>query len=224
VEGTVADRYCGNCGNALSEDDRFCRNCGTPVHEAAVVPTPEADVEAPSLPQQDAEDPPPQTERVEPPPASRPNILIVALKAALRVYMRLTLAGKVLLVLAVLGGAGVLTKPYGDAAVGAVAVLVVLPMLVGILILEGVSYFSRGQRSSPTGPNVRPVHSRTIPQDVKVAVAVRDQGRCRICSSTQDLQYDHIIPYSHGGRSADVDNIQLLCGYHNRLKSNRYVR
>jgi predicted amidophosphoribosyltransferase len=41
----VADRFCGNCGNALSEDDRFCRNCGTPVHEAAVVPTPEADVD-----------------------------------------------------------------------------------------------------------------------------------------------------------------------------------
>lgn len=64
-------------------------------------------------------------------------------------------------------------------------------------------------------------HARTIPQDVKVAVAVRDGGKCRVCGSTKDLQYDHIYPWSLGGRSDDPDNIQLLCGYHNRLKSNR---
>jgi 5-methylcytosine-specific restriction endonuclease McrA len=38
-----------------------------------------------------------------------------------------------------------------------------------------------------------------------------------------DLQYDHIIPYSLGSSSDDVDNIQLLCGRCNRRKSNRYV-
>ena len=32
-----------NCGHELSETDRYCANCGTPVHEAAHVPTPEAD-------------------------------------------------------------------------------------------------------------------------------------------------------------------------------------
>ena len=63
--------------------------------------------------------------------------------------------------------------------------------------------------------------SRTIPQDVKIAVSVRDQGKCRVCGSTKDLHYDHIIPYSRGGLSNDPNNIQLLCGYHNRLKSNR---
>jgi hypothetical protein len=67
----------------------------------------------------------------------------------------------------------------------------------------------------------RPKSSRTIPQDVKIAVTLRDGGRCRICGSTKDLQYDHIIPYSKGGRSDDANNIQLLCGYHNRLKSDR---
>jgi hypothetical protein len=36
-------RYCSNCGHELADDDRFCANCGTPVHEAAHVPTPEAD-------------------------------------------------------------------------------------------------------------------------------------------------------------------------------------
>jgi zinc-ribbon domain len=36
-------RYCSNCGHQLAENDSFCANCGTPVHEAAHVPTPEAD-------------------------------------------------------------------------------------------------------------------------------------------------------------------------------------
>jgi hypothetical protein len=40
-------RYCGNCGNELSSEDQFCRSCGTPVHQAARVPTPEADVPVP---------------------------------------------------------------------------------------------------------------------------------------------------------------------------------
>jgi zinc ribbon protein len=43
----VADRYCWNCGHQLAEKDRFCPNCGSPVHEAAHVPTPEADVDVP---------------------------------------------------------------------------------------------------------------------------------------------------------------------------------
>ena len=36
-------RYCTNCGHQLAENDRFCANCGTPVHEAAHMPTPEAE-------------------------------------------------------------------------------------------------------------------------------------------------------------------------------------
>ena len=48
----MADRYCRNCGHELAENDRFCPNCGTPVHEAAHVPTPKADVPVPPPPQQ----------------------------------------------------------------------------------------------------------------------------------------------------------------------------
>lgn len=69
--------------------------------------------------------------------------------------------------------------------------------------------------SSPGG------HTRHIPQDVKVAVAARDGGRCRVCGSTSDLQYDHVVPFSRGGSSLDLANIQLLCGRHNRLKGDR---
>ena len=65
--------------------------------------------------------------------------------------------------------------------------------------------------------------SRSIPQPVKIAVVTRDGGKCRRCRSTQDLQYDRIVPNSRGGSSTDVNNIQLLCGKCSRLKSNRDV-
>lgn len=68
---------------------------------------------------------------------------------------------------------------------------------------------------------VRVRDSRTIPQSVKIAVSARDGGRCRMCGSREDLQYDHIFPWSRGGSSTDPNNIQLLCGRHNRAKSDR---
>jgi hypothetical protein len=65
--------------------------------------------------------------------------------------------------------------------------------------------------------------SRSIPQDVKIAVAVRDEGLCQHCgTSAGPMQYDHVIPYSMGGDNS-VENIQLLCRRCNAAKSNRYV-
>jgi HNH endonuclease len=60
-------------------------------------------------------------------------------------------------------------------------------------------------------------NSRTVPQDVKIAVSVRDQGRCVQCGSSEDVHYDHKIPWSRGG-SNTVNNVQLLCGRCNRIK------
>jgi hypothetical protein len=60
-------------------------------------------------------------------------------------------------------------------------------------------------------------NSRFIPQDVKIAVSVRDQGRCVQCGSSDDLHYDHKVPWSRGGTNT-VNNIQLLCGRCNRRK------
>ena len=42
-------------------------------------------------------------------------------------------------------------------------------------------------------PLTLPRHSRTIPQDIKIAVSLRDGGKCRRCGSTSDLQFDHAI-------------------------------
>jgi 5-methylcytosine-specific restriction endonuclease McrA len=66
-------------------------------------------------------------------------------------------------------------------------------------------------------------HSRYIPQDVKIQVVIRDNGMCQSpgCFTTSNLHFDHIYPYSKGGRSNDVNNIQLLCSKHNLKKSNQ---
>ena len=64
--------------------------------------------------------------------------------------------------------------------------------------------------------------SRYIPQDEKIAVAVRDGGTCTAvlpdgsrCHSTEDLQYHHhLIPFSKGGPNKSW-NLTLHCGQHN---------
>lgn len=64
--------------------------------------------------------------------------------------------------------------------------------------------------------------SRYIPVSVKKIVYTRDRGACQCCGSSQDLEYDHVTPYSCGGTST-VSNIQLLCFTCNRSKSNSCV-
>lgn len=59
----------------------------------------------------------------------------------------------------------------------------------------------------------------TIPRDVVDAVWIRDKGRCVYCGSTDNLQLDHIIPFSKGGATT-VENLQLLCQKCNIKKSN----
>jgi len=59
--------------------------------------------------------------------------------------------------------------------------------------------------------------SRHISSTVKREVWRRDQGRCIQCGSQENLEYDHIIPFSKGG-SNTARNIQLLCESCNRSK------
>ncbi len=61
-------------------------------------------------------------------------------------------------------------------------------------------------------------HNRLIPASVKLEVWKRDKGRCVICGSSDNLHFDHIIPYSKGGSSLVAENIQLLCARHNLTK------
>ena len=64
--------------------------------------------------------------------------------------------------------------------------------------------------------------SRYISATTKKIVFTRDGGVCQCCSSTLNLEYDHITPFSCGG-SSSPSNIQLLCMKCNRSKSNSCV-
>ena len=64
-------------------------------------------------------------------------------------------------------------------------------------------------------------HNRLIPSGVKRAVWRRDKGHCVQCGSSENLHFDHIIPYSKGGSSLVAENIQLLCARHNLEKRDR---
>lgn len=64
-------------------------------------------------------------------------------------------------------------------------------------------------------------HRRLIPTQVKLEVWKRDRGRCVRCGASDGLHFDHILPYSLGGASVTVENIQLLCARHNLQKAAR---
>jgi hypothetical protein len=62
---------------------------------------------------------------------------------------------------------------------------------------------------------------RIIPTPVKLEVWQRDGGRCVVCGATDELHFDHILPYSKGGTSLTAENVQLLCARHNIAKGDR---
>ena len=62
---------------------------------------------------------------------------------------------------------------------------------------------------------------RIIPTSVKLEVWKRDGGKCVRCGATDELHFDHVIPFSRGGTSLKADNVQLLCARHNLEKSDR---
>lgn len=90
------------------------------------------------------------------------------------------------------------------------------PVRLGDLWAEFVDGYERqGERHENTRTGPRGV----IPREVRIAVYSRDGFRCVWCNETQNLQLDHVIPWSswgpdHGG------NLRTLCEYHNQERSN----
>jgi hypothetical protein len=62
---------------------------------------------------------------------------------------------------------------------------------------------------------------RLIPSAVKLAVWQRDGGCCVVCGATDELHFDHDVPWSKGGTSFTEQNVQLMCARHNLEKRDR---
>lgn len=77
------------------------------------------------------------------------------------------------------------------------------------------------EKAIANNPKIDIKNSRVIPTSVKIAVWKRDKGRCVICGATDELHFDHILPYSKGGTSITPENVQILCARHNLQKSNK---
>jgi len=50
-------------------------------------------------------------------------------------------------------------------------------------------------------------HNRLIPTHVKIEVWKKDEGQYVICGSTENLHYDHDLPFSKGGTSLVAENL-----------------
>lgn len=53
-------------------------------------------------------------------------------------------------------------------------------------------------------------YRRNIRKSVRAAVMARDERRCVLCGSTQNLSLDHIVRYRDDGPDT-VDNLRVLC-------------
>lgn len=67
------------------------------------------------------------------------------------------------------------------------------------------------------------LRTRVIPTEVKRLVWVRDGGKCVTCGASDELHFDHDLPYSKGGSSITAENVKLLCARHNLEKSDKII-
>jgi 5-methylcytosine-specific restriction endonuclease McrA len=51
---------------------------------------------------------------------------------------------------------------------------------------------------------------------VKLEVWKRDGGKCVMCGASDELHFDHDVPFSRGGTSMTAANVQLLCAAQSR--------
>jgi len=75
--------------------------------------------------------------------------------------------------------------------------------------------------STKFGHKVEIERRRLIPTNIKLEVWKRDAGRCTKCGATDELHFDHILPFAKGGTSLKAENVQLLCARHNLQKRDR---
>jgi len=64
---------------------------------------------------------------------------------------------------------------------------------------------------------------RLILSLIKQSVFIRDGGKCVECGASDNPHFDHILPYSKGGTSYSVENVQILCARNNLSKSAKII-
>ena len=109
-----------------------------------------------------------------------------------------------------------------------------LPSLIAavaasIVLTIGYFHYRRRQAraiATPTTPARDP--QRMPPKDIEFAVILRDKGKCQlrypgICLVDQKLTVDHIYPWSKGGSSTDMNNLQTACRPCNQAKGARVL-
>ena len=85
-----------------------------------------------------------------------------------------------------------------------------------LIAVEGEEDFSKPATTQPE-------RRRIIPTPIKLEVWKRDNGQCVMCGAKDELHFDHVLPYSKGGTSIKVENVQLLCARHNIEKSDKII-
>jgi hypothetical protein len=81
-------------------------------------------------------------------------------------------------------------------------------------VLDRAHAEMRGEESASSRPR------EPISEAVRHEVWRRDQGRCVDCGSKENLEFDHIVPWSEGG-SNTARNLELRCASCNRKKGNK---
>ena len=79
----------------------------------------------------------------------------------------------------------------------------------------------RDEQETRTALTSTKTRRRIIPTEIKLAVWKRDAGKCVECGATDELHFDHDLPYSKGGTSLTEANVQRLCARHNLQKRDK---
>jgi hypothetical protein len=65
------------------------------------------------------------------------------------------------------------------------------------------------------------VNRKTISEELRDKIYKKCNFKCVECGSTEDLEIDHIVPFSLGGRT-ELENLQLLCKKCNLKKGKKW--
>lgn len=86
------------------------------------------------------------------------------------------------------------------------------------LLVTAVGFGAAWRRKGrPARPSLRARRRRVWTDDERRFILDRDGWQCVYCGATDELQIDHIVPFSRGG-ACSVANSQTLCGPCNRAK------